>query len=150
MIEFTVPGTPSGQPRQRHRIVKANGRTFASNYLPASDPVNAFKATIRLAYREAGGRLLNLDGGEAISVVILAVFPRPSSKTRKTRPKPPRRLTVIMRNESPFIHMQKPCSYRRVTRSLTEEQTRLLTPRQTGQHQGVMEFEECSFVMLEE
>ena len=93
MIEFTVPGTPSGQPRQRHRIVKAGGRTFASNYLPVSDPVNAFKATIRLAYHEAGGRVLNLDGDEAISVVILAVFPRPKSKTRKTTPNPRYRMT---------------------------------------------------------
>lgn len=93
MIEFTVPGNPTGQPRQRHRIVKAGGRTFASNYLPKSDPVNAFKATIRLAYQAAGGRLLDLDDNEAISVVILAVFPRPKSKTRKTQPNPRLRKT---------------------------------------------------------
>ena len=50
MIEFTVNAVPVAQPRQRHRVVKTrDGKAFATNYTPARDPVNAFKASVRMA-----------------------------------------------------------------------------------------------------
>ena len=50
MIDFIVPAVPVAQPRQRHRIVQPNGgKAFATNYTPANDPVNAFKASVRMA-----------------------------------------------------------------------------------------------------
>lgn len=48
-ITFTVPAVPVPQPRQRHRVVHAAGKAFASNYTPTRDPVNAFKAACKLA-----------------------------------------------------------------------------------------------------
>lgn len=47
MIVMNVPGVPVAQPRQRHRVIAGN----VSNYTPASSPVNAFKATVRLAWQ---------------------------------------------------------------------------------------------------
>lgn len=52
-ITFTVPCVPVAQPRQRHRIIQAHGRTFAQNYTPANSPVNAFKAACQLAATQA-------------------------------------------------------------------------------------------------
>lgn len=52
-ITFTVPAVPVAQPRQRHRIVHAKGKAFTSNYTPAKDPVNVFKAACQIAAAEA-------------------------------------------------------------------------------------------------
>lgn len=50
MIEFIVHAVPVAQPRQRHRVVKQkDGKVFATNYTPARDPVNAFKAAVQAA-----------------------------------------------------------------------------------------------------
>lgn len=49
MIAFRVDAIPVAQPRQRHRVVSAGGRTFAQNYTPKSDPVNTFKAAVQAA-----------------------------------------------------------------------------------------------------
>lgn len=78
-ITLKVPGVPVAQPRQRHRIVSAGGRTFASNYTPTRDPVNVFKAAIQHAWS---------DGDDAafvgpVEMQIIAVFPRPKSLTKK-------------------------------------------------------------------
>lgn len=73
LIKFTVPCVPVAQPRQRHRVVHAGGRSFASNYTPAKDPVNAFKAACQLAASQA------YDGPPIdwpISMDIDFVFPR--------------------------------------------------------------------------
>lgn len=72
-IAFTVPAVPVAQPRQRHRVIQAGGRTFASNYLPKSDPVNAFKAACQVAASQAySGPPLD----EPISMAIVFVMPR--------------------------------------------------------------------------
>jgi len=50
MIEFIVNAVPVAQPRQRHRVIQGKGgKAFATNYTPARDPVNAFKASVRMA-----------------------------------------------------------------------------------------------------
>jgi Holliday junction resolvase RusA-like endonuclease len=51
-IEFSVFSVPVAQPRQRHRIVQAKGRIFATNYTPAKDPVNEYKYQIKQTARE--------------------------------------------------------------------------------------------------
>lgn len=85
MIRFTVPAVPVAQPRQRHRVVHAGGRAFASNYTPIKDPVNSFKATVRMAAAEAYSGP-PLDGPITLSAVF--VFPRPGRLVWKKRPMP--------------------------------------------------------------
>jgi Holliday junction resolvase RusA-like endonuclease len=46
-ISFTVAGDPVAQPRQRHRLIKAqDGREFVHNYTPADSPVTGWKEAI--------------------------------------------------------------------------------------------------------
>jgi Holliday junction resolvase RusA-like endonuclease len=74
MIDFIVPAVPVAQPRQRHRIVQPKGgKAFATNYTPAKDPVNAFKASVRVAAAHAyqGPPLTG-----PIQVDIIFVLPR--------------------------------------------------------------------------
>lgn len=85
MIEFTVPAIPIAQPRQRHRVVTAGGRTFATNYTPKGDPVNDYKATVRLAASKAHTSP-PLDG--PLDVTLVFVMPRPKSMRWKSRPMP--------------------------------------------------------------
>jgi len=85
MISFIVPGLPVAQPRQRHRVVHSGGRVFAQNYTPAKDPVQAFKAAIRLA-AAAVYQGPPLEG--PLSMSVLFVFPRPKSMLWKKRPMP--------------------------------------------------------------
>ena len=81
-IEFTVPAVPVAQPRQRHAMIAGHVR----NYTPSKHPVNDFKATVRMAWAEA---IRANDLGEwlwkchlPMQVAIVAVFPRPKSKTK--------------------------------------------------------------------
>src|SRR5438874_208625 len=74
-ITVWIPCNPVAQPRQRHRVVTSkSGKAFATNYTPRSDPVQAFKAQVRLAVRQ-------IWQGEPwtgpISLVAILVFPRP-------------------------------------------------------------------------
>lgn len=79
-VEFTIPGIPVAQPRQRHRVAMVNGRAMAMNYTPARDPVNAFKAAARLAAAEAyHGEPLDAP----LCVHVRFVFPRPASVRKK-------------------------------------------------------------------
>lgn len=76
-LQFTIPCAPVAQPRQRHRVVQtAAGRTFAANYTPTRDPVNAFKATTQL-------KLAEIYQGPPLVVPVkleaLFLFPRPKS-----------------------------------------------------------------------
>lgn len=89
-ISFIVPAVPIAQPRQRHRVVTANGRTFASNYLPAKHPVNDFKASVRMA-AQAVYQGPPLEGPVFIRAVML--FPRPGRMIWKSRPMPRARHT---------------------------------------------------------
>lgn len=84
-VRFTVPAIPVSQPRQRHRVISAGGRTFAHNYVPKNDPVNAYKAAIQYAatqvYHDAPH-----DG--PVSLAVVFVFPRPQAMRWKTKPMP--------------------------------------------------------------
>ena len=83
MITFKVPAVPCGQPRQRHRVVEAGGRTFAHNYTPQSHPVQAFKASMQHAARAAyNGPPIDAP----ITLQIEYIFPRPPSRTKKRKP----------------------------------------------------------------
>lgn len=85
-IEFTVPGVPVAQPRQRHRVVKqAGGKVFVQNYTPTQAPVNAFKAACAMAARQAySGPPVSLP----IKCKMVFVMPRPSRLIWKSRPMP--------------------------------------------------------------
>lgn len=85
MISFTVPSIPIAQPRQRQRVVTTAGRTFAQNYTPTKDPVNAFKAAVQHSLRDAY-QGPPLEG--AIRLGITFRLPRPKTKTWKTKPMP--------------------------------------------------------------
>ena len=79
-ITFSVPGDPVPQPRPR---VSTRGG-FARAYVPAKHPVHAYREALAAAAREAG----LTQTGEALSVVIDAVFVRPKSHLRKAGVKP--------------------------------------------------------------
>lgn len=86
LIQFEVPAIPVAQPRQRHRaVVLKSGRTIVTNYTPRTAPVNAFKATVRLAFRRAWPGT-PLDG--PISLQLDFRLPRPRAKIWKRKPMP--------------------------------------------------------------
>lgn len=84
-VTITVPGIPVSQPRQRHRVVTAGGRTFAQNYVPKRDPVNAFKALIALA---AGEKHPGAPLEGPVCLHLELYFPRPKRLVWKTKPMP--------------------------------------------------------------
>lgn len=90
IINFNVTCVPVAQPRQRHRVMTAGGRTFAQNFTPAKHPVQAFKAAVQLAAKNALDAQCPssapLDGALNLSVVFL--LPRPKSMVWKKRPMP--------------------------------------------------------------
>lgn len=71
-MKFTVPGVPVAQPRQRHT-------RSGINYLPAKHPVNAYKATCRLAAMQAG--VVPESGPVRLSATF--VLPKPTTTVRK-------------------------------------------------------------------
>lgn len=75
-VTITVPGVPVAQPRQR--MARIGG--FLRNYTPASDPVNAFKAAVRIAWSEATDQP-PLAGPVRLSVAF--VLPRTQSRPAK-------------------------------------------------------------------
>ena len=83
-IEFTVPAVPVAQPRQRHRAVSANGRTFIQNYTSRTHPIQAFKATVQMAFAHVNGRLLT----GPLRCEMVFVMPRPKRLVFKTREMP--------------------------------------------------------------
>lgn len=78
MIEFTVPGIPVAQPRQRVRVANFGGRVVAQNYTPQGSPVNAFKAAVRNSFPKGEPAT-----EEPVTLLLRFVFPRPASKTKK-------------------------------------------------------------------
>ena len=80
MISFFVPGLPVAQPRQRHRVAFVGNRAVAQNYTPKTDPVQTWKATIRLI---AGCQAEPGMWEGPLQLRASFVFPRPKSKTRK-------------------------------------------------------------------
>lgn len=85
VIRFTVPDVPCAQPRQRHRVIQANGRTFAHNYTPAKHKVNDFKAACKMA---ASAAYSGEPMGGAVMVSLIFVMPRPGRLIWKKRPMP--------------------------------------------------------------
>lgn len=81
-ITFTVAGAPVAQPRQRHRIIQAHGRVFATNYTPAKDPVQSWKSFVRDAAYQAGAEIMT----GPIKMAIVFFLPRPQSLCRKKDP----------------------------------------------------------------
>lgn len=78
-IAFTIPGVPVAQPRQRHALIAGHIR----NYTPTRDPVNVWKAATQHAAAAAYDGPL-LDG--PLSLDVTCIFPRPASRTWKTKP----------------------------------------------------------------
>jgi len=74
-MQFTIPGIPIPQPRQRVAVRFGH----ATTYTPAKHPVNAFKATARLAAADA--RVVSYNGPVAIRAEF--VLPKPASRTKK-------------------------------------------------------------------
>ena len=81
-IRFVVPAVPVAQPRQRHAIVAGRVR----NYTPSSHPVQAYKAAVMLAAKQAGVRT-PLD--EPVAVEIDFYLPRPKRLMRRKDPDGP-------------------------------------------------------------
>jgi Holliday junction resolvase RusA-like endonuclease len=79
-VTFTIAGEPVPQPRPR--VSTAGG--FARAYVPVKHPVHAYREAIAAAARAAG----LTTTGEALNVVIDAVFERPKSHMRKAGVKP--------------------------------------------------------------
>jgi len=92
-ITFSVLGEPVARPRERARIVgKPGGKQFIQHYTPAKHPVNAYKAAIQAAYREASQcGALDIGDDDAVTLEVWCIFHRPACITRKTLPNPARR-----------------------------------------------------------
>jgi len=73
---ITVPGVPVAQPRQRF----ANIGGFVKNYTSARDPVNAFKAAVRIAWSNATNQA-PLVGPVRLSIAF--VLPRTQARPEK-------------------------------------------------------------------
>lgn len=90
-IRFTVPSVPVGQPRPRAVMAGKHARVHELTHVKGSDgqrrphAITAFKATVRMAAREA------YDGPPAegpLSVTMICVMPRPKGKVWKTKAMP--------------------------------------------------------------
>lgn len=86
VISFTVDAVPVAQPRQRHSIKELkSGKSFVHNYTPKSDPVNDFKASVRIAARQTyKGPPLD----EPLYIGIIYYFSRPKTKMWKKKEMP--------------------------------------------------------------
>ena len=82
-IVFRVDSVPVAQPRQRHRIIASQGRTFAQNYTPAKHPATQFKSDVKMAAAVAHPTSGPLSG--ALHVDVLFVMPRPKGMIWKKR-----------------------------------------------------------------
>jgi Holliday junction resolvase RusA-like endonuclease len=84
-VAFVVPSVPVAQPRQRHRIVAANGKSFVSNYTPTASPVNAFKTAVQFAAAAvySGDPLAG-----PLRLTVQFIFPRPERLTKKRSENP--------------------------------------------------------------
>ena len=85
VITFEIPCVPIAQPRQRHRIAGGPKGQYVMNYTPSNSPVQTFKATARLACREAyKGPPLD----QPLSMAVDFIFPRPRAICWKRKPTP--------------------------------------------------------------
>ncbi len=90
-IIFTVPAIPVAQPRPQATRFGNRARVHEVTHIKQADgtrkphPINAFKATVAHAAREAYGGAPH-DGPASIDVLF--IFPRPRSMQWKKRPMP--------------------------------------------------------------
>lgn len=89
-ISFTVPAVPVAQPRTKATSIGGRTRVYTPTTIGTGDtkrphPIHAFKATVRMAAREAyqGPPLTG-----PLRIDVLFVFPRESSKVWKKREMP--------------------------------------------------------------
>ena len=82
MIEIIVPAVPVAEPRKRTRVVG----NFATHYTPTDSPVNAFKATVKLATQMAIASRSSFTGPVAID--LLFAFPRTAGQVWAKKPMP--------------------------------------------------------------
>lgn len=88
-ISFVVPAVPIAQPRQRHAVIGGHVR----NYTPKDHPVQAYKAAVILAAKQAGIRT-PLDGPVRLDIDFY--LPRPKRLMRRKDP------------DGPILHTVKP------------------------------------------
>lgn len=85
-LHLLIPGVPVAQPRQRHRVVTANGKTFTQNYTPKSSPVNLFKANVQFVAMHI---ILETPGFVVlecpIRMDVVFVFSRPASAKKANK-----------------------------------------------------------------
>src|SRR5690625_622034 len=82
VIKLTIPAVPVAQPRQRHAVIGGHVR----NYTPADHPVQAYKAAVMLAARQAGVDK-PLEG--PLQVDVAFYLPRPKRLMRRKDPDGP-------------------------------------------------------------
>lgn len=82
IIEIMVPAVPIAEPRKRTRVVGS----YAMHYTPTDSPVNAFKATVRLAADKAMASRSSFTG--AVEIDLLFAMPRTKGQIYKTKPMP--------------------------------------------------------------
>lgn len=78
---IVIPGEPIGQPRPRATMRAGH----AAVYDDAKHPVNAFKAGVRLAWRQ---HTAAAPTGQPVQLSVTAYFARPKSMIWKKRPMP--------------------------------------------------------------
>lgn len=80
MIFFQVNDVPIAQPRQRHAVKfsKRLNRHFVQNYVPGSDPVQAWRELVQIQARQTyqGEPLARLP----LSLHVTFLMPRPKSR----------------------------------------------------------------------
>lgn len=77
-LRVNIPAIPVPQPRQRHAVIGGQVR----NFTPTAHPVQAFKATVRLAVQQAGAQIM--EG--AVEVHVAFYLPRPQRLMRQRDP----------------------------------------------------------------
>jgi len=87
VVELWVDGSPIAQPRQRHSgyVCKKTKRVVVKNYIPDDHPIHQWKRIVltdmRLMMRQMQMETIDFP----IAVDLVFVFPRPTSKIRKTK-----------------------------------------------------------------
>ena len=76
VLRLTIPAVPVAQPRQRHAVRRFGSRVVATNYTPTSDPVNAYKATLRAV---VGNEWRRPPLACVLRVEVVFVFDRPQT-----------------------------------------------------------------------
>ena len=80
-LQFTVPGIPVAQPRQRHASRVVNGKVMPRNYIPDSHGVHAYKAAVQRAAADAMAGASPIEG--PVGLALWFFLPRPKSRTRR-------------------------------------------------------------------